>query len=483
MDTQRSARREWNDACHPHHVTARGIRLCCPQTYQFDGAVPPRGFCAWPGCWACSREVCVDQKQFDQLTVAIARATHRRALLHLAGGSLAVLLAGLGLGDDATDAAKRGTHHRKRRRKTHDQQRAGSDAKSCAQQCRKKQSKSARRKCRKRCQPPIPACTTSQDCPAGELCESGICIPIPDQCTVDTDCDACERCEAGVCVARCQPDQVCRNDQCAAVECTADGDCRACSRCLENRCRWQCTVTERCLGGSGNWTCCQPRGCPAGAECGTVDDGCGGQARCGPDTCPAPETCGGGDPGTPNVCGCTPVDPCGPTSCGDLTNNCGEVIDCGGCPTGQTCGGGGAPNVCGCTLCPVNETCSGGGCDCKGFGEVAPFTCCPSSGVILGRCASANNSSGTMTVADTCEFVSGGCPPGYTTCLGSACQACCPPGTTCDPAGFCRQSTCCSAAATSRSSRSTQRRGGRRHRARQIVETTEDGVISLQLAP
>src|SRR5262249_54061451 len=34
-------------------------------------------------------------------------------------------------------------------------------------------------------------------------------------------------------------------------------------------------------------------------------------------------------------------------SCGAQGDGCGGVINCGTCPTGQTCGGGGAPGVCG----------------------------------------------------------------------------------------------------------------------------------------
>lgn len=48
---------------------------------------------------------------------------------------------------------------------------------------------------------------------------------------------------------------------------------------------------------------CQARNCTqAGATCGTISDGCGGQLTCG--ACTMPELCGGG--GTPNVCGVPP---------------------------------------------------------------------------------------------------------------------------------------------------------------------------------
>ena len=34
-------------------------------------------------------------------------------------------------------------------------------------------------------------------------------------------------------------------------------------------------------------------------------------------------------------------------SCGPSTDGCGVALDCGACPVGQSCGGGGSPGVCG----------------------------------------------------------------------------------------------------------------------------------------
>lgn len=93
---------------------------------------------------------------------------------------------------------------------------------------------------------------------------------------------------------------------------------------------------------------CVPVTCSqAGAECGTIDDGCGGTLSCG--SCTAPQTCGGG--GTPNVCGQTACVPktCEAlgANCGWANDGCGTQVNCGSCPVTQTCGGGGTPNVCG----------------------------------------------------------------------------------------------------------------------------------------
>jgi hypothetical protein len=80
-----------------------------------------------------------------------------------------------------------------------------------------------------------------------------------------------------------------------------------------------------------------------GFNCGVASDGCGDMLDCG--TCPAGQTC---DAVTPNVCGCTPMT-CAQQgfNCGPATNGCGAAIDCGACPGGKTCGAV-DPNVCGC---------------------------------------------------------------------------------------------------------------------------------------
>ncbi len=102
--------------------------------------------------------------------------------------------------------------------------------------------------------------------------------------------------------------------------------------------------------------CCTPiASCPAGDNCGTVPNGCGGTVNCG--TCTAPQTCGGG--GTANVCGagCTPVTSCpAGDNCGTVPNGCGGTVGCGTCTAPQTC----TANVCGCTpitSCPAGDNC------------------------------------------------------------------------------------------------------------------------------
>ena len=85
----------------------------------------------------------------------------------------------------------------------------------------------------------------------------------------------------------------------------------------------------------------------AGAECGALADGCGGQLMCG--DCTAPQTCGGG--GMANRCGegaCTPTTCAAEgADCGMLSDGCAGVLDCGSCVAPATCGGGGTANRCG----------------------------------------------------------------------------------------------------------------------------------------
>jgi hypothetical protein len=92
---------------------------------------------------------------------------------------------------------------------------------------------------------------------------------------------------------------------------------------------------------------CTPRTCQQlGVNCGLQGDGCGGTINCG--SCPMGQFCGGG--GMPGICGgasCTPRT-CQQQNieCGQAGDGCGNVIACGQCPMGQVCGANG-PGRCG----------------------------------------------------------------------------------------------------------------------------------------
>jgi hypothetical protein len=92
---------------------------------------------------------------------------------------------------------------------------------------------------------------------------------------------------------------------------------------------------------------CTPTSCMSqGIQCGPTSDGCGNLLQCG--SCPTGQTCGGGGAGK---CGTTTT--CTPETCtsqgiqcGEAGDGCGNTINCGNCPSGQICGLAG-PGKCG----------------------------------------------------------------------------------------------------------------------------------------
>jgi hypothetical protein len=136
---------------------------------------------------------------------------------------------------------------------------------------------------------------------------------------------------------------------------------------------------------------CVPRTCAElGLQCGPASDGCGNLLHCG--DCPPGQTCGGG--GIPGVCGapsCKPLT-CSMLGieCGPAGDGCGNLLHCGECPPGQTCGGGGVPGVCGSQPC-IPRTCAqlkiecgpaGDGCgNLLHCGECPPGQICGGGGV------------------------------------------------------------------------------------------------------
>ncbi len=116
---------------------------------------------------------------------------------------------------------------------------------------------------------------------------------------------------------------------------------------------------------------CTPKTCQQlGYTCGAEGDGCGGTLQCG--SCPTGQVCGGG--GLPGVCGgaCTKIGCPAGQNCGFAPDGCGGSVACGTCAPPQTCGGGGNPSQCGsptCTPqgCPANVQCGPAGDGCGGI--------------------------------------------------------------------------------------------------------------------
>jgi hypothetical protein len=91
---------------------------------------------------------------------------------------------------------------------------------------------------------------------------------------------------------------------------------------------------------------CTPTTCAAQhIACGPAGDGCGNLLMCG--SCPSGETCGGGGAGKCGTGTCTPST-CVTQGlmCGETGDGCGNMLNCGSCPTGQVCGLAG-PGKCG----------------------------------------------------------------------------------------------------------------------------------------
>jgi hypothetical protein len=205
-------------------------------------------------------------------------------------------------------------------------------------------------------------CSGGVPCPPGTVCGGGgthyVCGAsnlLPDGGMTDGGLNACS--------------PIAQSTACGGINCGIASDgCGGSYNC------GTCTAPETCGGGGissvcgGNSGCVPLKVCPGTMNCSVVADGCGGLVNCAPDggtSCPPGETCGGG--GSPNVCGaknvlpdggiidgglnvCTPVpqaSACGSLNCGLASDGCGGTYNCGTCTAPQTCGGGGTPSVCG----------------------------------------------------------------------------------------------------------------------------------------
>ncbi len=109
-------------------------------------------------------------------------------------------------------------------------------------------------------------CLTSDDCSAGEICNTGSrqCQP---RCTVDTQADVCaagQRCVDEKCV-QCAADSECG----AGLSCDSAGNCSAGSRCYTDR---DCSVPLVCLVQTG--------ACLQKAPACRSDDNCASNQRC-----------------------------------------------------------------------------------------------------------------------------------------------------------------------------------------------------------
>jgi len=316
-------------------------------------------------------------------------------------------------------------------------------------------------------------CTSAADCP-GQVCcfmpVNGMITPTcEDACPITLvgqepggggASDAGATCTSA---AGCLPGQVCCGDANTSTNCQA-GPCpflQVCSLAAEcfipgATCGALTTApslpisvcgTPGSDGGSDaeSGANCTPKTCaayPAGT-CGQPSDGCGGvTANCG--TCTPPAFCGGGGPalcgGGPAVDAGEPAcyhDLCVPHTCADFDcgeegDGCGDLLECGPCPSSEACVNGqciwpadagpcvpatceGLAYDCGfpsdgcgghleCGTCPVSQFCGGGGvhrcggvCDTPEGGNSCEVTCSSDDG---GSCTGQSCHGGGYTCGD-----------------------------------------------------------------------------------
>ncbi len=284
-------------------------------------------------------------------------------------------------------------------------------------------------------QPDVPTCTPTTCAKLGYTCGTW-----GDGCGGTLNCGTCA--PGTVCGGGGGPPGQCTNS-CAPTTCAklgytcgkwgdGCGGTLDCGTCMSPQTCGGGGTPGQCGGGCTKVTCGQ-----IGAMCGTQGDGCGGTMNCG--MCTPPQTCGGG--GTPNQCGggCKPLT-CGQLGlmCGPAGDGCGGTLNCGTCPMGQSCGGGGTPGQCGappdgglmcmpltcqqqgiacgaagdgcgnllnCGPCPPGQTCGGGGTPGQcGAPNCKPITCQSlnaNCGIIGDGCGGTINC-GTCSPPDTC---------------------------------------------------------------------------------
>ncbi len=175
---------------------------------------------------------------------------------------------------------------------------------------------------------------------------------------------------------------------------------------------------------------CIPTTCAAkAATCGPIGDGCGNILECG--TCPSGEACIDGTCGNG---GCTPKTCAAQNfACGSQGDGCGNAISCGTCPSGESCTNG----VCGtggCTpqSCSQQKTACGSIGD--GCGNIQNCGVCPSGEVcVAGACTT------PVCVPKTCASQGFNCGSATDGCNNTLSCGTCPGGQTCGGGGIANQ--------------------------------------------
>jgi hypothetical protein len=185
-------------------------------------------------------------------------------------------------------------------------------------------------------------------------------------------------------------------------------------------------------GGACTRITCNPKG---GQYCGKIGDNCNGTIECG--DCPSNQTCERGLCVGGTDCVASSCQPANGRYCGQVGDGCGHALACGDCPAGQACTSGIGTVAGACT----RLVCSAGGvryCGTIGDGCGGALTCgdCPAGstcgGSIPGVCAADNCMPITCTLAgggQYCGRIGNGCGGVL------ECPATCPGGAACGSGG------------------------------------------------
>lgn len=326
------------------------------------------------------------------------------------------------------------------------------------------------------------ACDAQRPCTNGQICCNGRCVT--GQC-----------CAAGDCANRVCQTKTCTNNQCQYSPVTG-GACPAAGggtgTCCGGVC---CAANQVCDTRPNPDVCCTPdtknQTCGVNTQnpkCGNVINNCGQTVDCGPcaprtcktGTCnDATDTCEytnqqNGQPGTNctiiccsgNCCDggqvcfqnncCTPDTNVCQGKCGNVTNNCGQTVNCGPCPDRlcQTGSCTGPNNTCAFTpvsngqpgpQCPAPGFCCGGDECCSSNQVCFNNNCCtPNNDICQGKCGNVTNNCGQIVDCGRCPV---------RTCQDGSCNAqnTCDyvdsadnqPGPNCPEPGFCCDGDCC----------------------------------------
>src|SRR6266699_1826702 len=178
---------------------------------------------------------------------------------------------------------------------------------------------------------------------------------------------------------------------------------------------------------------CKPATCASlGYNCGIWPDGCCGYIDCG--GCATPDTCGGGN--VLGVCGCTPTNTCAQQGwvCGTASDGCGGTLDCGSCPSGQYCDlyhfCGSCPASCamlGFNCASASDPCTGAKLNC---GTCPYHESCLDNVCCVPQSTCVNNGFNCGTASDGCggTLNCGTCPSGES-CVNNVCTGGCTPVT------------------------------------------------------